>query len=103
MKNGVYILVEVSIWIAKKKNEVQQHNSKKDHFCTFFLQINIDKDTLHDYVIYHCKAFFLISAMQNIPSELIITVINYINITSIKMKGSSDLGQAYIIIKWFAW
>ena len=32
--------------------------------------------------------------MQNIPSELIITVKNYINITSIKMKGSPDLGQA---------
>ena len=32
--------------------------------------------------------------MQNIPSELIITVKNYINITSFKMKGSPDLGQA---------
>ena len=40
------------------------------------------------------KLFFLISAMQNIPSELIITVKNYINITSFKMKGSLDLGQA---------
>ena len=44
--------------------------------------------------IYHRKAFFVISAMQNIPSELIITVKNYINITSFKMKGSLDLGQA---------
>ena len=34
--------------------------------------------------------------MQNIPSELIITVKNYINITSFKMKGSPDLGQADI-------
>ena len=32
--------------------------------------------------------------MQNIPSELINTVKNYINITSFKMKGSPDLGQA---------
>ena len=32
--------------------------------------------------------------MQNIPSELIFTVKNYINITSFKMKGSPDLGQA---------
>ena len=40
------------------------------------------------------KLFFLTSAMQNIPSELIITVKNYINITSFKMKGSPDLGQA---------
>ena len=32
--------------------------------------------------------------MQNIPSELIINVKNYINITSFKMKGSPDLGQA---------
>ena len=32
--------------------------------------------------------------MQNIPSELIITVKNYINITSFKMKGSPDFGQA---------
>ena len=32
--------------------------------------------------------------MQNKPSELIITVKNYINITSFKMKGSPDLGQA---------
>ena len=32
--------------------------------------------------------------MQNIPSELIITVENYIYITSFKMKGSPDLGQA---------
>ena len=40
------------------------------------------------------KLFFLISAMQNIPSEFIITVKNYINITSFKMKGSLDLGQA---------
>ena len=32
--------------------------------------------------------------MQNIPSELIITVKNYIYITSFKMKGSPDLGQA---------
>ena len=32
--------------------------------------------------------------MQNIPSELIITVKSYINITSFKMKGSPDLGQA---------
>ena len=36
----------------------------------------------------------LISAMQNIPSQLIITIKNYINITSFKMKGSPDLGQA---------
>ena len=48
----------------------------------------------HCDVIYHLKAFFLISAMQNIPSELIITVKNYSNITSFKMKGSPDLGQA---------
>ena len=34
--------------------------------------------------------------MQNIPSELIITVKNYINITSFKMKGSPDRGQAVI-------
>ena len=34
--------------------------------------------------------------MQNIPSELIITVKNYINITSFKTKGSPDLGQADI-------
>ena len=47
-------------------------------------------------VIYHWKAFFLIYAMQNIPSELIITVKNYINITSFKMKGSPDLGKAVI-------
>ena len=40
------------------------------------------------------KLFFLISAMQYIPSELIIAVKNYINITSFKMKGSPDLGQA---------
>ena len=32
--------------------------------------------------------------MQNIPPELIITVKSYINITSFKMKGSPDLGQA---------
>ena len=32
--------------------------------------------------------------MQNIPSEKIITVKNYINITSFKMKVSPDLGQA---------
>ena len=32
--------------------------------------------------------------MQNIQSELIITVKNYINITSFNMKGSPDLGQA---------
>ena len=32
--------------------------------------------------------------MQNIPSELIITVENYSYITSFKMKGSPDLGQA---------
>ena len=32
--------------------------------------------------------------MQNIPSELIITVESYIYITSFKMKGSPDLGQA---------
>ena len=32
--------------------------------------------------------------MQNIPSELIISVENYIYITSFKMKGSPDLGQA---------
>ena len=44
--------------------------------------------------MYHWKAFFLISAMQNIASELIITVKNYFNITSFKMKGSPDLGQA---------
>ena len=31
--------------------------------------------------------------MQNIPSELIITVKNYIYITSFKTKGSPDLGQ----------
>ena len=40
------------------------------------------------------KLFFSGSAMQNIPSQLIITVMNYINITSFKMKGSPDLGQA---------
>ena len=40
------------------------------------------------------KFFFLISAMQNIPSEFIITVKNYINITSFKLEGSPDLGQA---------
>ena len=34
--------------------------------------------------------------MQNIPPELIITVKSYINITSFKMKGSPDLGQADI-------
>ena len=32
--------------------------------------------------------------MQNMPSELIITVKNYMNITSFKMKGSPDPGQA---------
>ena len=32
--------------------------------------------------------------MQNIASELIITVKNYFNITSFKTKGSPDLGQA---------
>ena len=32
--------------------------------------------------------------MQNIPSEFDITLKNYINITSFKMKGSPDLGQA---------
>ena len=32
--------------------------------------------------------------MQNIPPELIATVENYIYITSFKMKGSPDLGQA---------
>ena len=32
--------------------------------------------------------------MQNIPPDLIITVKNYINITSFKMEGSPDLGQA---------
>ena len=32
--------------------------------------------------------------MQNVPSELIITVESYIYITSFKMKGSPDLGQA---------
>ena len=42
------------------------------------------------------KLFFLLTAMQNIPSELIITVKNYINITSFKMKGSPDLGQAVV-------
>ena len=46
--------------------------------------------------MYHWKAFCLISAMQNIPSKLIITLKNYINITSFKMKGSPDLGQAVI-------
>ena len=40
------------------------------------------------------KLFSLISAMQNIPSELMITVKNHINITLFKMKGSPDLGQA---------
>ena len=40
------------------------------------------------------KLFFLMSVMQNIPSELIITVTNYINITSFKIKGSPDLGQS---------
>ena len=40
--------------------------------------------------------------MQNIPSELIITVKNFINITSFKMKGSSDLGQADICDKTYA-
>ena len=38
--------------------------------------------------------------MQNIPSELIITVKNYINITSFKMKGSPDLGQADMDLAW---
>ena len=52
----------------------------------------------HYDVIYHWKAYFLISAMQNIPSELIITVESYIYITSFKMKGSPDLGQA---VKYF--
>ena len=37
--------------------------------------------------------------MQNIPSELIITVKNYFNITSFKMKGSPDLGQAVILVE----
>ena len=32
--------------------------------------------------------------MQNIPSEFDITLKNYINITSFKMRGSPDLGQA---------
>ena len=32
--------------------------------------------------------------MHHIPLELIITVKNYINITSFKIKGSPDLGQA---------
>ena len=36
--------------------------------------------------------------MQNIPSELIITVKNYINITSFKMKESPDLGQAVLLL-----
>ena len=49
-------------------------------------------------VIYHWKAFFLISAVQNIQSELIITVKNYINITSFKMKGLPDLGQAVLYL-----
>ena len=49
---------------------------------------------LHYDVIYHWKAYFLISSMQNIPPELIITVESYIYITSFKMKGSPDLGQA---------
>ena len=35
--------------------------------------------------------------MQNIPSQLIITVESYIYITSFKMKGSPDLGQAVIL------
>ena len=35
--------------------------------------------------------------MQNMPSELIITVESYIYITSFKMKGSPDLGQAVSI------
>ena len=37
--------------------------------------------------------------MQNIPPELIITVENYIYITSFKMKGSPDLGQADMYIR----
>ena len=37
--------------------------------------------------------------MQNIPSELIITVESYIYITSFKMKGSPDLGQADMYTK----
>ena len=36
--------------------------------------------------------------MQNIQSEFIITVKNYINITSFKMKGSPDLGQAVMYL-----
>ena len=69
---------------------------KKGYFFVhLFLQINIDKDMKYYDVIYHWKAFF-ISAMQNISSVLIITVKNYINITSFKMKGSPDLGQADI-------
>ena len=37
--------------------------------------------------------------MQNILSELIITVKNYINITPFKMKGSPDLGQADTVLQ----
>ena len=36
--------------------------------------------------------------MQNIQAEFIITVNKYINKTSFKMKGSSDLGQAVITL-----
>ena len=44
------------------------------------------------------ESFFSDLCMQNIPSELIITVKIYINITSFKMKGSPDLGQVVFII-----
>ena len=36
--------------------------------------------------------------MENIPSQLIITVKSYIDITSFKMKGSPDLGQAVVTV-----
>ena len=37
--------------------------------------------------------------MQNIPSDLNITVKNYIDITSYKMKGTPDLSQADVCLE----
>ena len=77
------------------KNEVQQHNSqKRPFFVPFFCKLTSIKtcNIMMSYIT--GKLFFLISAMQKIPPELFITVKNYINITSFKMKGSPDLGRA---------
>ena len=45
-------------------------------------------------MIYITGKLFSDLCNANIPSELIITVKNYIDITSFKMKGSPHLGQA---------